>query len=78
MPKLVPIPAKKMIKILQSLGFVLVRVRGSHHFFLNSISGKTATVPVHGGEQLGVGLLKSILRDIDVTVEEYDKLRKKV
>mgnify|MGYP001574942041 CR=1 FL=1 len=78
MPKLVPISAKKMIKILQGLGFALLRVKGSHHFFAHPDSGRTATVPVHGNEALGIGLLKSILRDIELSVEEYDGLRRKV
>jgi len=78
MPKLVPVSAKKMFKILQTLGFELVRVKGSHHFFLNQRTSKTTTVPFHAGEDLGVGLIKEILRDINLSVDEYEKARKKV
>ncbi len=67
-----------MIKILQLLGFALLRAKGSHYFFAHPNSGKTATVPVHGNEVLGIGLLKSILRDIELPVEEYDVLRRRV
>jgi predicted RNA binding protein YcfA (HicA-like mRNA interferase family) len=75
MPKLVPIQALKMIKLLRKLGFEEVRVRGSHHFFINPISKKSTTIPVHSNEVLGVGILKQIFRDIDLSVDEYDKLR---
>ena len=78
MPKLHPLPAKKMVKILLQLGFRKTRVRGSHHFFLNRNTGMTATIPIHGNEYIGIGLLKEILRDIDLTVEKYEKLRRKV
>lgn len=78
MPKLTPVSAKKMFKILQGLGFELIRVKGSHHFFLNHYSGKTTTVPFHAREDLSVGLIREILKDIELSVEEYDKLRKDV
>lgn len=77
MPKLVPISAKKMIKILTKLGFAEIRSRGSHYFFLNSKTKNTTVVPIHGNEDLGTGLLKEILKDIDLSVEEFDRLRKK-
>jgi len=76
MPKLVPISGKKMTKLLLKLGFVLLRSKGSHYFFFNKESGKTTTLPIHKNEDLSVGLLKKILSDISLSVEEYDKLRK--
>ncbi|PIR58316.1 MAG: hypothetical protein COU70_01535 [Parcubacteria group bacterium CG10_big_fil_rev_8_21_14_0_10_35_15] len=78
MSKLNIISAKKMIKILYVLGFELVRSKGSHHFFIHKEDGKTTVIPVHNNEDLGSGILKNILRDIDLDVEEYEKLRKKV
>ncbi|MDP2950774.1 MAG: type II toxin-antitoxin system HicA family toxin [bacterium] len=65
MPKIVPISAKKMFKILRRLGFELARV-----------TGKTTTVPLHTREDLSVGLLREILKDIELSVEEYEKVRK--
>ncbi|MCG2690124.1 type II toxin-antitoxin system HicA family toxin [Candidatus Parcubacteria bacterium] len=76
MPKLSPISAKKMFKILKKLGFELIRVKGSHHFFLNNKTGKTTTVPFHTREDLSVGLLREILKDIELSVKEYEKIRK--
>ena len=78
MPKLNTLSAKKMVKILLKLDFQKVRSKGSHHFFLNPNTNKTTTVPIHGNEDLGVGLLKEVLRDIDLSVEEYEKLRRTV
>ena len=63
---------------LKRLGFQKLRTKGSHHFFFNPITRKTATVPVHRNEYLSIGILKEILRDLELSIEEYEKLRKKV
>ncbi len=76
MPKLVLISGKKLIHVLTKNGFETLRTNGSHNFLINKATQKTTTIPVHGKEDLGPGLLRQILRDINMTVEEYDKLRK--
>jgi len=78
MPRLNPLSARKMVKILCRLGFRELRVRGSHHYFFNPVTKKTASIPIHGNEYLSIGILKEILRDIDLRVEQYEKLRQKV
>ncbi len=78
MPKLVPIPAKKLVKILKLLGFVELRRRGSHRFFLQEESKRTTTVPVHANEDVSIGTLRSILSDIELSVKEYDSVRQKI
>ncbi len=50
MPKLSPISGKKMIKILKSCGFEVVRTKGSHHFLKNKENRLVTTVPVHSNE----------------------------
>jgi len=78
MPKLVPVTPSRIIHILHELGFWETRIRGSHHFFRNTFSGKTTIVSVHSNKVLGVGALKMILREINLSVEEYEKLRRKI
>jgi predicted RNA binding protein YcfA (HicA-like mRNA interferase family) len=75
MPRLVPIDAEKMIKILVRLGFSVVRIRGSHHFLYNEMTKQTTVIPLHKGEQLSTGLLRKILRDVDLSVDLYDTYR---
>jgi predicted RNA binding protein YcfA (HicA-like mRNA interferase family) len=60
---------ERLIKALHKQGFVLVRVRGSHHF-LRHPDGRCTVVPVHRGETVGPGLLAQILRDCDLTKED--------
>jgi len=78
MPRITPLPAKKMLKILKLLNFTLLRVKGSHHFYYNQETGKATVVPVHNNEDLGVGILREIIKDIDISINSYEKLRKEV
>ena len=76
MPKLIPIKPRKLIKILLQLGFVKRDAEGSHSFFSND-DGLTTVVPVHN-KDLSKGLLRKILHDVRLSVEEYEKIRKSI
>lgn len=73
MTKLPRLTGRELIATLGKAGFSVVRVRGSHHI-LRDADGRTTTVPVHGGEIIGVGLLGRILRDCGLTREELQDL----
>ncbi|HEY7551183.1 MAG TPA: type II toxin-antitoxin system HicA family toxin [Hyphomicrobiaceae bacterium] len=73
MTKLPRLTGRELIAALVTAGFNVVRVRGSHRM-LRHTDGRTTTVPVHGGEVIGVGLLSRILRDCRLTREELIKL----
>ena len=64
---------KQVIKALESVGFRVDRVKGSHFFLLHP-DGRATTVPVHSGEIIGPGLLRAILRDIEMSVEAFTQL----
>jgi len=66
--------AKDVVKILESLGFVEVRQRGSHKQFRHNY-GRGTTVPIHFGWDISPILLRQILKDIGLTIEDF--LRKK-
>lgn len=72
---LAPISARKLIKILLELGFEEIRRKGSHCFFFNCANGLSSVVPDHGSEDIGRGLLRKILRDIDLEPSEFEKMR---
>jgi len=65
--------AKDIIRVLKTLGFFEVRTKGSHIFFKHP-DGRATLVPKHGGEDIGRGLLRQILREIKITSEEFSKL----
>jgi len=74
MPKLVPIKPQKLIKILLSIGFIKRDAEGSHVFFSHP-DGRTTVVPLHTKE-ISRGLLRKILNDIQISVKEYEGLRR--
>jgi predicted RNA binding protein YcfA (HicA-like mRNA interferase family) len=73
MTRLPRLKGKEVVRILGRIGFQVVRTRGSH-VFLRHEDGRVTTVPVHSGEVLGPGLLRSILRDVEMTVDGLLKL----
>jgi predicted RNA binding protein YcfA (HicA-like mRNA interferase family) len=75
--KLPVLASTQLVKILRSLGFERVRQKGSHAYFRHT-DGRTTVVPLHRGEDLGRGLLRSILRDIELTPDQFDQVRRDV
>jgi len=71
--KLRIIDAKTMENLLFSLGFEKVRQKGSHAFYRHP-DGRTTTVPHHKGRVLARPLIREILREIKISIEEYNKL----
>jgi predicted RNA binding protein YcfA (HicA-like mRNA interferase family) len=56
--------------ILRSLGFELVRQRGSHQQFRDA-RGRCTTVPAHKSRDIAPPLLRQIAKDIGMTVQEF-------
>jgi len=77
MTKLPSLTGKEIVSILKKAGFEAERQRGSHVFLRHS-DGRATVVPIHQGETIGIGLLIKILRDVDMTKEEFYKLFKEV
>jgi predicted RNA binding protein YcfA (HicA-like mRNA interferase family) len=63
-----------MIKLLNKLGFLEIRQKGSHKSFRHD-DGRTTVIPFHD-EDLGRGLIRKILKDIEISTEEYETLRR--
>ena len=73
--KLPRVSAADAVRVLEKAGFVLARQSGSHRIYKNA-EGRRATIPFHSGKVLHPKILKSILRDADLTVEEFLELIK--
>jgi len=63
------VTGKKVVSSLKSAGFIVVRITGSH-YHLHKSGGRLVTVPVHAGETLSPMLLKSILEQAGLTIDE--------
>ena len=64
---------KALLLALKKAGFLLVRVKGSHHFMQHT-DGRSTVVPVHASETIGPGLISKILRDCELSREQLQKL----
>ncbi len=73
MTSLASLTGKDLVAVLKKTGFEVVRVKGSHHF-LRHVDGRSTVVPVHAGETIGPGLFSKILRDCDLSREQFQKL----
>jgi predicted RNA binding protein YcfA (HicA-like mRNA interferase family) len=72
MSRLQVVDAEKMEKVLLLLGFKRIRQKGSHVFYRHS-DGRTTTVPHHKGRVLARPLIREILREIEIGVDEYNR-----
>ncbi len=61
---------QEVVRILENLGFVEVRQKGSHKQFRHE-DGRATTVPFHKGRDISPRLLRQIVSDIEVTIEEF-------
>ena len=76
MPRLPRISGKDTIRKLKHLGFEVFDQSGSHVYLHKRDSEQNnwshrVTVPVHGNKTLKLGTLKSILRQAEITIDEF-------
>lgn len=71
--KLPRVTAKQLIKVVESLGFQLVRQSGSHMVFRNN-EAKRIVIPYHTGKNLHPKIVSSIIKDIDLSIEDFKKM----
>jgi predicted RNA binding protein YcfA (HicA-like mRNA interferase family) len=74
MGKLPVLKPREVCRILEGLGFSLVRQRGSHMQYRHA-DGRGTTVPNHPGRDISPILLRQIARDIGTTAEELVRHR---
>lgn len=70
-PKLPVASGPQVVKALESIGYHIVRQRGSHIRLRDESDPDHLPVTVPAHRTLKPGLLRKILRDADLTVEEF-------
>ena len=61
--------AAEVVRVLRKHGFYFKRQSGSHAIYKHP-DGRRTTVPMHGKQDLGRGLLHQILKDAGLEVED--------
>ena len=73
MAKLPRLTGKELGKIVEKLGFKFDHQTGSHMIYKHP-DGRKTTIPSHGKEEIGPGLLNKIIKhDLKLTREEFMK-----
>jgi predicted RNA binding protein YcfA (HicA-like mRNA interferase family) len=71
MPNLPQVSGKKAVRAFERAGFSVVRTRGSHHIMKKPGFRHRLSIPVHGNEDVGEGLLRSQIELAGLTVEQF-------
>lgn len=71
------IKGKDLVAFLETLGFTVIRRKGSH-VRMKSGDMRYTSVPVHSGEVIPKGLLRKIIReDLEMELDEFADAYKK-
>ncbi|MBI4506072.1 MAG: type II toxin-antitoxin system HicA family toxin [Chloroflexi bacterium] len=73
MTKLRLVAYRDLSRVTEMAGFHWVRSEGSHNIFRNH-EGRIVVIPDHGSQVIVRPLLRKILRDMGLGVDEYNRL----
>lgn len=76
MPRLPSLTGAEVIRALIRTGFVRKRQTGSHVILADARTTTTVSVPLHAGRTLSRGIVRDIIRQSGLTVEEFRRLLK--
>ena len=71
MSELPALTARKVIRALKRAGFVEDRQKGSHLILIHTSKKARTVIPVHGSKTIKKPLLRAIIRDANLSVEEF-------
>lgn len=72
MTKLPVVSGRECVRALQKIGFVVDRQKGSHITLIRESPYSRVTVPNH--KTIKPGILRSIIRQAGITVEQFNQL----
>lgn len=76
MSELPSVTGLEAIKAFTRVGFVEVRVKGSHHVLKKPDHVYLLTVPVHKNQALKTGTIRRLIKDARLSVDEFVELLK--
>ena len=70
--RLPQLTARQMIRALERAGFLIERSSGSHHLLVHRTDPRRrTTVAYHAGKNIPRGTLRNILRQAQLTIDEF-------
>lgn len=67
------VPYRELSRVAEAVGFRWTRREGSHNVFRN-LEGRIVVIPDHGSQVIVRSLLRKLLRDLGLSLEEYHRL----
>ncbi|HMP74516.1 MAG TPA: type II toxin-antitoxin system HicA family toxin [Kiritimatiellia bacterium] len=64
------VTGKRMAKLAEEKGWMLVRINDSHHIFTMAGKIERVVIPVHGSKTLKVDLQRSLMKIIPVSEDD--------
>ncbi len=64
------VSGRELLKLLNSKGWSLARVKGSHHIMTKEGEENILTIPVHSNKPLKIGLLRALMKQ--ASLEDND------
>jgi predicted RNA binding protein YcfA (HicA-like mRNA interferase family) len=71
MAKLTPLKASAVVRKLRQLGFDGPLPGGKHRRMVHPDTGQIIPIPIHKGKDVGLGLIREIVRELGITREEW-------
>lgn len=72
MSQLERIKNRTMERLISHLGFEKIHQKGNHAYYKHK-DGRVTTLPLHRGTMLAPPLLKEILKEIQISVDQYNE-----
>lgn len=66
--------ARDVIRAVERAGFLFDRQSGSHAIYIHPVSKRRTIIPIHGGSTIKKPLLRSIIDDLGISIEEFLRL----
>jgi predicted RNA binding protein YcfA (HicA-like mRNA interferase family) len=66
--------ARDFQRVATFLGFFLKRTSGGHQHWEHP-DGRLLTIPIHGGREIGPPLFNQILKQLGISLDQFQKLR---
>ena len=62
--------AKQTIRVVEKLGFILTRQKGSH-VICRHLDGRRITIPIHAGKEISPCVFGQILKDLNLSSKDF-------
>jgi Predicted periplasmic or secreted lipoprotein len=66
--------ARDFQRVAQALGFVRTGQKGSHELWEHP-DGRIVVIPLHGGREIGPPLFFKIVKQLGISLDEFQRLR---